>query len=121
MGGSPAGRPAWRRRYPGPAGLRLQGDLDGRGAGGDGLAVALVPPGEDDPPVGLEGDDPAAGDLAGGVADAQAAAGLGLEHGPQRAQLLAPGLVQASPAVAADRDQAGVLQHPQVLGRRRRR
>ena len=33
------------------------------------------------PPGRLEGDDPAAGDLAGRVADPQAAAGLGLEHG----------------------------------------
>ena len=39
-----------------------------------------------------------------------------LEHGPQRTEVLASGPVQAPPAVPANRDQAGVAQHPQVLG-----
>jgi hypothetical protein len=39
-----------------------------------------------------------------------------LEHGPQRAEPLGSCPAQAPPAVPADLDQAGVGQHPQVLG-----
>jgi hypothetical protein len=42
--------------------------------------------GEDDPPVRLDGHHPAAGDLAGPVADPQAAAGGGVECGPSPIQ-----------------------------------